>query len=103
MSASFLDSLVRLPSWEPGRTSLAAHVIARQATLASRDRRPARVGRPRVSRATVQPAQADLVRLDADGRAGEHSIGIGVRVRNLGPAVATGESRCGSAGGRAKG
>jgi uncharacterized repeat protein (TIGR01451 family) len=98
---SFLDSLVRLPPLEPGQNFIwQRSYIARAAGNASRSVRVARFDQTplgplpeNAAALTVQPAQADL-ELQLLGAPSVAQVSVPtlvvVRVRNLGPAVATG-------------
>jgi hypothetical protein len=98
---SFLDSLVRLPALEPGQNFIWQRTyLARAAGNAWRRVRVARFDQTALgplpeseAALTVQPAQADLeLQLLVAPTVGQESIPTPVvaRVRNLGPAVATG-------------
>jgi uncharacterized repeat protein (TIGR01451 family) len=98
---SFLDSLVRLPALEPGQNFIWQRTyVARTAGNAWRRVRVARFDQTALgplpeseAALTVQPAQANLeLQLLVAPTVGQESIQIPVvaRVRNLGPAAATG-------------
>jgi uncharacterized repeat protein (TIGR01451 family) len=100
-ATSFLDSLVRLPPLEPGQNFIWQRTyLARSAGNAWRRVRVARFDQTALgplpeseAALTVQPAQANLeLQLLAAPTVGQESIPTRVtaRVRNLGPAVATG-------------
>lgn len=98
---SFLDPLVRLPSLEPGQNFVwqrtyharAAGNAWQRVRVAGFDQNALAPFPESEAALTVQPAQADLEvqLLDAPAVAQEGiPMRIGVRVRNLGPAAATG-------------
>jgi uncharacterized repeat protein (TIGR01451 family) len=101
LATSFLDSLVRLPALEPGQNFIWQRTcLARSAGNAWRRVRVARFDQTAIgplpeneATLTVQPAQADLelqlLSVPAPAQLSIPTLVI-ARVRNLGPAVATG-------------
>ncbi|HTD88242.1 MAG TPA: hypothetical protein VK850_16830, partial [Candidatus Binatia bacterium] len=101
LQTSIWDSLVRLPALKPGQNFVWQRTyVARSAGNASRRVRVERFDQTAVgplpdntAQLTVQPAQADLeVQLLQAPPVAQNGIPtvVGVRVRNLGPAIATG-------------
>jgi len=101
IATSFLDALVRLPALEPGQNFIwqrtySAHSAGdawRRVQVASFDQTALSPLPESQTTVTVQPAQADLqvefIEAPTVAQVTVPSL-VGVRVRNLGPAVATG-------------
>jgi hypothetical protein len=100
VSTSLLDSLVRLPALEPGQNLIwqrtysarTAGSASRRVQVAGFDQTALAALPDNESAVTIQPAQADL-QLEFEPAPTEAHMSVpalvGVRVRNLGPAVAT--------------